>query len=117
MSIRDLIWVNIAQAQKLKRSGRQECDIWTARFKMAETIYLALCDCRDLAIDTNFYVRCAALKGTKNPKITGFDTKKLPSNYVEEERKEAERRAKMTPEELAEQDFKDFMAGKTIKPR
>lgn len=117
MSVRDLIWVNIAQAMKVKRNGRQECDLWTARFKMADTIYLAVCDLRDLMIDTNLYVRCAALKGTKNPKIAGFDVKKLPSNYVEEERKEAERRAKMTPEELAEEDLKDFMAGKTVRPR
>ena len=117
MSIRDLIWVNVAQAQRVKRKIEQENALWTARFKMMEASYLAICDCRDLAIDTNFFVRFAALKGTKAKKVTGFDPKKLPSSYVEEERKEAERRAKMTPEELAEEEIRAFMAGKTIKAR
>ena len=117
MSVRDLIWVNVAQALRIERSGKRDNDMWTAGFKVAETIYLAICDCRDLAIDTNFYVRVAALKGTKSKKLSPFDTKKLPSNYVEAERMEAERRAKMTPEELDEEDFKNFMAGKTIRAR
>ena len=92
MSVRDLIWVNVAQAQRVKRNGKLESDLWTARFKMMEMTYLAICDCRDLAIDTNFYVRCAALKGTKIKNLSAFDPKKLPSNYVDEERKEAERK-------------------------
>lgn len=117
MSVRDLIWVNVAQAKKLKRKGEMERDLWDARFKMMNTTYIALCDCRDLLIDTNYYTRVTAYKDTKVKKVEAFNVKNLPSSYIEEQREEEERRAKMTPEELVEEDVKNFMAGKTVRSR
>ena len=115
MSVKDLIWINIGQALKIRRSGERELERFKADLKMLDTIYLAICDCRELAANTNYFCRVAALKGTKVRKIDPFDTIQLPSVAVEEERKEAERRAKMTPEELAEEEFRDFMAGKKVR--
>lgn len=115
MSVRDLIWVNTAQAIRVRRSGKQEVDLLSTKMKTMEMLYLAICDCRELSMDSNFYMRFSALKGSKVKRVKPFDEKNLPSNYVEEERKEAERRSKMTPEQLADEEFRDFMAGKTIR--
>lgn len=115
MSVRDLIWVNVAQALRIKRQGERELDLFSANRKTMETIYLAICDCRAIAIDSNSYLRIHALKGTKAKKLNPFDVKTLPSVAIEEERKEEERRKKMTPEEIAEEEYQAFMAGKTIR--
>lgn len=115
MSVRDLIWVNIAQAIKLKRKQEQDIEQYKAQFKIQEMLHFILCDCRELLLDTNLYVRLNAYKDTKAKRVTPFDVKMLPSVCVEQEKKEQARRETMTPDELAEQEVKDFLAGKTVR--
>ena len=84
---------------------------------MMDVMYTAICDCRQILLDSNMYVRAAALKGSAK-RIELFDINSLPSMSKERakrEAEEAERRAKMTPEEIAEQNRRDLLAGKVVR--
>lgn len=106
MSIRDLIWVNAAQAIRQKAENEARHQLEESRFKMLGNLYMAICDCRAIALDTN---TCARAQVMKDLKV--LDVENLPSNEAERR----ERLAKMTPEELHEQRIKDFMSGKIIQ--
>lgn len=114
LSVKDLIWVNVAQALKECRKTEQNAELISAAAKSLETIYMAICDCRDVALDSNLFLRLNAIRGVKGVKLNPFDTKLLPSS-IAEEKKEEKRREQMTPEELAEEEYRDFMAGKQIR--
>ena len=115
MSVKDSIWIRVGLALRARRDAEFDAERAKPRFKVLETLYLAVCDLREIALDTNYYNRFEALKSTKVRKINPFDTRLLPSVAVEEERKETARRAKMTPEELAAEEYRDFMAGKKVR--
>lgn len=114
LSVKDLIWVNVAQALKECRKTEQNADLISAAAKSLETIYMTICDCRDVALDSNLFLRLNAIRGVKGAKLNPFDTKLLPSS-IAEEKKEKKRREQMTPEELADEEYRDFMAGKQIR--
>lgn len=114
MSIKDLIWVNAAQAAKLEREFKLKADEAENRFKTAETLYLALCDIREVSRDTNLQMRMLVACKLGQKRVKAFDPKELPSIRIPEEKEEAERMAKMTPEELRQKQIDDFMAGKQI---
>lgn len=113
MSVKDLIWVNVAQGLKNKAQYEKELQIYKNKLELTETIHLTLCDLRDLLLDTNFYTRANALKETKS-RIDPFSIKNLTSTKVERKRREEEKMAKMTPEERAEYEIQKFLAGEII---
>lgn len=117
MSVRDLIWINVAQGLRVKNKAECEAEEFKAKWQMMDVMYTAICDCRQILLDSNMYVRAAALKGSAK-RIELFDINSLPSMSKERakrEAEEAERRAKMTPEEIAEQNRRDLLAGKVVR--
>lgn len=114
MSVKDLIWVNVAQGLKFKREFEIKSKDIEHQFKIAEALHLALCDIREVSRDTNLFVRMLAAAKTGQKRIEGFDPKDLPSVRVETERKEKEELAKMTPEQIRQKQKADLLAGKTV---
>ena len=87
------------------------------KWRMIGVMYTAICDCRQILLDSNMYVRAAALKGS-GKRIDLFDINSLPSmsrERAERDAEEAERRSKMSPEEIAEQNRRDLLAGKVVR--
>lgn len=89
--------------------------LYNNREKTFEFISLLLCDCRQLLLDIDAYARLCAVKGTKATSVKPFDTNILPSVTVPQEIAEQERRAKMTPEEIAKEDLEAFLNGKQVR--
>ncbi len=117
MSVRDLIWINVAQGLRVKNKAESEAEEFKAKWQMMDVMYTAICDCRQILLDSNMYVRAEALKGSAK-RIELFDINSLPSmskDRAKREAEEAERRAKMSPEEIAEQNRRDLLAGKTVR--
>lgn len=117
MSVRDLIWINVAQGLRVKNKAESEAEEFKAKWQMMDVMYTAICDCRQILLDSNMYIRAAALKGSSS-RIELFDINSLPSMSKERakrEAEEAERRAKMTPEEIVEQNRRDLLAGKVVR--
>lgn len=114
MSVKDLIWVNVAQGLKRKEEREVREQEVKFKFEQLETAHLTVCDLRDLLLDTNLYVKAHALKGAKGA-VKPFNIKNLTSSRVAKKRKEDEKRAKMTPEEQAEYDVQRFLAGEIIE--
>lgn len=100
MSVKDLIWVNVCQSLRLKRTYEFEKVKREAHLKDLEQLAFLLADIRAVSRDTNWFVRIAAVKGTKVKKIDPFPDEALPSIAVERQREEQEKTANMTPEEL-----------------
>ena len=108
MSVKDLIWVNVAQGLKNKAKCENELQIQKNNVEIAEAIILTLCDLRDLAIDTNAFTR-ANIKCYEP-----FKVKDLTSSKVDKKRREEEKMAKMTPEERSKYELKKLLAGEII---
>lgn len=100
MSVKDLIWVNVCQSLRLKQKYEFEKVKRDVQIKDLEQLAFLLADIRAISRDTNFFARIAAVKGSKVRKIDPFPDAALPSVAIEHERKEQEKEAKMTPEEL-----------------
>lgn len=115
MTLQDLIWVNVCQGIFKEKEAERDMQLFRHNVQMTEFLSLVLCDCRHILMSTDTYVRICALKGTKHGKLEQLDPKHLPSVTVPAEQKEQERRAKLTPEEREEEDFRAFMSGKQIR--
>lgn len=117
LSVRDLIWLRVAQLCAKREKAEAEAELEKARFETAKAMYLMLADLRQILMPTSFYCAVAAFK--ESPKamrdIKPIDPATLPSG-LEAERLEAERRSKLSPEEQHELRVKDFLAGKKIVP-
>lgn len=113
MSVKDLIWVNVAQGIKRKEKNENEMQLYKNNVELAETFYFSLCDLRDLLLDTNFYTRAAVRENFKS-RLTSFDIKTLTSSRVEKKRKEDEKMEKMTPEQRAKYELQRMRAGEII---
>lgn len=118
MSVKDLIWVQVAQSLKVKYDHEQELARSKAYSQTAEAIYMAIIDAQEIARDTNWYAKIGALKESPKAmrKIAPLNRKDLPSSILEAQRKEEARRAAMTEEERREDDVKRFMEGKRYTP-
>jgi hypothetical protein len=79
------------------------------RIKFESNLFLALADCRTIALDTNFFVRANLYKGSDKKKIDAFDVYDLPSGEHEIEN--------MTDDEYAEWSLKRLRNGKTVRTR
>jgi hypothetical protein len=113
MSIKDLIWVNVAQGIILKEKNKNELDLFKLQHEENEAIHLALCDLRDIALEIHLFTKCHALKGTGG-KIKGFDVKQLTSQRLLRQKEHEEKMKNMTPEERAEYDVQRFLNGEII---
>ena len=114
MSVKDLIWLSVAQREKNKREVLHKTSELEHNMKIAETLYLALCDIRELARDTNLQTRLLVASKIGQKHVYGYNTSNLPSFRIEHERKEAEEWAKMTPEQRRQKQREDLLAGKTV---
>ena len=112
MTVKDLIWVHVCQALKMKRGYDMEKAKLSAQAQNTEQILFLLADLRALARDTNAYCRVAAIKGTRTTRIDPFPTDALPSVAIQKQREEEEKLSKMTPEE---RDLYLFNKGETIR--
>ena len=100
MSVKDLIWVRVAQSILLKQKLELKKQEVEANVKCFEAINMTMADLRTLALDTNLFVRLNALKDTKAKKIKAFNIDDLPSVSAQKEEEEKKLLEKMTPEEL-----------------
>lgn len=114
MSVKDLIWVTVAQREKIKREVKNKTSELENNVKLVETLYLAICDVREIAGDTNLQTRLLVASKTGQQHISSYDPADLPSHRVEQQRRDAEERARMTPEQLRKKQREDLLAGKTV---
>ena len=114
MSIKDLIWVNTAQGVKFRLENQARIDKAENNFKIVESLLFSICDCREIALDSNLQMRTFVAMQGGQKRVKAFDPKILPSIRIPEDREEAEKMAKMTPEELAQKQIDDFLAGKNV---
>lgn len=113
MSIKDLIWVNVAQGKKIEKEYQKEFDLCKFNHEENEAIHLALCDLRDLALEIHLFTKCQAYSGSGG-KVKGFDVKKLTSQRTARQKEHEEKIKNMTPEERAEYDVQRFLNGEII---
>lgn len=114
MSVKDLIWVNVAQGLKRKTEIENKEKEIKFNFDQMENVQLTICDLRDLLLDSNLYIKAHALKGATGT-VKPFNVKYLTSSRVAKKRREEEKMSKMTPEERAEYDIQRFLAGEIIE--
>lgn len=114
MSIKDLIWVNVAQGLKIKRESEEKIKTFEIEHEMQQQTLLTMCDLRDLLLETHLYTKANALKGSKGS-VSGFNIANLTSSKFEKEQKEQEKIAKMTPEELEEYEMQKLLAGEVLR--
>lgn len=112
MSVKDLIWVNVAQGMKLEKETQKEFDICKFNHEENEALHLALCDLRDIALEIHLFTKCQAY-GARG-KVKGFDVKKLTSQRMFRRKEDEKKMKNMTPEERAEYDVQRFLNGEII---
>ena len=94
MSIKDLIWIRVAQALRHKNES-----------EIRNQEYLVLADIRAIAYDTNFFVRANILKMSGN-KANMIDIYDLPSGI--------QAIKNMTDEEFQQWKIQRFLKGKNV---
>jgi hypothetical protein len=118
MSIKDLIWVRVAQSIRAEEKSEFEIQKVKAEFEASEQIFMAIIDLQEICIDIDWYAKVAALKESPKEmrKVSQIKRDQLPSAIMRKQREEAARRAKMTPEERQAEDIKKFIAGEKYTP-
>lgn len=118
LSVRDLIWVRVAQLVRRREALEGDAAKTKADFAVSRDIYLLLADLRSILIGSNFFGGISAFK--ENPKLLKelkpIDIDSLPSG-IAAAKAEEERRSKLSPEEQREERIKDFLAGKKYVPQ
>lgn len=111
MSVKDLIWVNVAQALKLKQQYEKEEQLFKFHHEETESIFLTLCDLRDLALETHYYTKLHSLKDAKTKP---FSPKELTSSKVMRKRKEDEKISRMSEKEQEEYEMQLLLNGEIL---